>query len=74
MGKITIGTMVRLGPYGRVYDHDEKSEIRSELVGRIAVVVEVLMEKDNHGCRQAIVKTVEDGYEIEWRICSLIFV
>lgn len=74
MGKITIGAMVRLGPYGRAYDHNEKSEIRSELVGRLAVVVEVLKAKDSHGCRQAIVKMVEDGYEIEWRICSLIFI
>jgi len=73
MGKIKVGVNVRLGAYGLPCDDDwKKSELRDALVGRDAIVVEILTEKDRRGCRQVIVET-NDGIRIDWRVCSLIF-
>ena len=73
MGKIKVGVMVRLGAYGLPCgDGLKKAELRDALVGRQAMIVEILTEKDRRGCRQVIVET-NDGIRIDWRICSLIF-
>lgn len=73
MGKIKVGVRVRLSAYGLPCDDGlKKMELRDALVGRDAIVVEILTEKDKRGCRQVIVET-NDGIRIDWRVCSLIF-